>query len=293
MEPTSLRYFAELANELHFGRAAAALHITQPALSQHISRLERQLGVKLVERTTRKVSLTRTGERIAAQAFRLSETERSVSAAVAELAQGRAGDLRIGFFPSAAFGILPRLMSTYGASYSHVRVSLHELPSEDQIRRVSKGELDLGLVRDVEEAREVSVLPLADERLVLACPGDRFGASSEPVALSLMREENFVILPHRVAPAMYQKIANLCRSAGISLAGAREALAFPTTLSLIASGLGVAIVPESLQAVILPNLSFRPIADAGAYSRIALIAPAEVQDRLAQDFMDMALHHWR
>lgn len=288
METRQLLYFLEVARELHFGRAAAMLSVSQPALSQQISRLERALGVKLLNRTTRDVSLTRIGARIAAQVELLDETEKRVTSAIRDLTSGRTGDLRIGFIPSAAFGILPQLVAPFSQEHPEVHLDLNELPSEHQLRRVATGELDVGLVRDLEHSPGMTLTPLVLEQLHIACPASRWADNGEPVDLRDVRGERVIMLPRQVAPSMSLNIGGLLHDAGLPLTDVMEALAFPTTLGLVASGMGVAIVPACVLSVRMPGLVYRPIAQPGAYSQLSLVTEASNKDPLVQQFKEGA-----
>ncbi|WP_427017768.1 LysR family transcriptional regulator [Pseudarthrobacter sp. P1] len=288
METRRLQYFLAVAEELHFGRAAERLHVSQPALSQQINLLEREIGARLLHRTTREVGLTRLGAAVARQAKAFAESEVQVKARIADLISGRAGHLRIGFVPSAAYDLLPRIVAPFSHEHPDVSLSLQEMPSQQQIDMVVNGQLDLGLVRDVSHARGVSMVPLALEKLVLACPDRHLMATTGRVELRSMQGERFIVLPKHVAPAMSRTISTLCDQAGIDLSDAMEVLAFPTTLGLVASGMGVAIVPASVRATVLPGLVYLDLAEDHATSQLSAVLPEGRVDGLTQQFLDTA-----
>ncbi|MEO8284086.1 MAG: LysR family transcriptional regulator [Pseudarthrobacter sp.] len=288
METKRLQYFLAVAEELHFGRAAERLHVSQSALSQQINLLEREVGARLLHRTTREVSLTRLGAAVAQQAKAFAESEAQVKERIADLISGRQGRLRVGFVPSAAYDLLPRIVAPFSHEHPDVRVSLQEMPSQQQIEMVVNGQMDLGLVRDVSHARGVSMVPLALEKLVLACPDRHPMARTERVKLRSMQGERFIVLPTHVAPAMSRTVSTLCLQAGIDLSDAMEVLAFPTTLGLVASGMGVAIVPASLRATVLPGLVYRDLTESHATSQLSAVLPEGGADKLTQQFLDIA-----
>lgn len=288
MEVRRLHYFLAVARELHFGRAATSLHISQPALSQQVKQLERELGAQLLERTTREVRLTPLGVQVAEQASFLEDAESLVVNSLDELVSGRRGALRIGFVPSAAFGLLPRLVAPFARDHPNVRLDLRETPSQKQLELVTHRRLDLGLVRDLNHVGEATQIPLVHEALVFACPEGHPATEYDRVPLASMANERFIVLPARVAPAMSRVITDLCKRAGIELDMALEALAFPTTLGLVASGMGVAIVPASVTSTKMPGLAYRKLEDAGAQSQISLVAPPGDKSALLQRFITAA-----
>ncbi|MCY0906384.1 LysR family transcriptional regulator [Arthrobacter sp. H14-L1] len=288
METRRLQYFLAVAEELHFGRAALFLHVSQPALSQQINILERELGARLLNRTTREVSLTRLGVAVAQQAKVFAASETDVRERIADLVSGRQGYLRVGFVPSAAYDLLPRIVAPFSREHPDVRLSLQEMPSQQQIELVLNGQMDLGLVRDVSHARGTSLIPLVREKLILACPDRHPLAASEKVSLSALQSERFIVLPKNVAPAMSRTISALCHRAGIDLSDAMEVLAFPTTLGLVASGMGVAIVPASVRATVLPGLVYRELTEDNATSQFSAVLREGGADQLTQHFLNIA-----
>lgn len=288
MELRQLQYFAAVAAELHFGHAAARLHVSQSALSQQVRALERELGVRLFERTTRAVRLTPVGHGIHEQVKTLLTQSERTTDRIRRLAAGSAGQLRIGFVPSAAYDLLPRIVAPFGRASPDVELVLREAPTSVQLDRIAAGDLDVGLIRDIPEAPEVRLLPLVSEPLILACPRDHPAAARRRVRLASLRGERFIVLPAAVAPAMYAVIDGLARAAGVDLSPALEALAFPTTLGLVASGMGVAIVPASVRANHPPGLVYRPLTDPGAVTQLSAAVSGHRADPLVDQFLRTA-----
>ncbi len=288
MDTRQLEYFAAVADELHFGQAAARMHVSQPALSQQVRALERRLGAQLLERTTRSVRLTPLGRAVHEHVRELLEQREQALDHIDRLVSGRAGRLRIGFVPSAAFDLLPQIIAPFGRSHPHVELHLREMPTMDQLRKLAADELDIGLVRDIQEAPAVRLIPLVTEPLLLACPKDHPAAAHRRVRLSTLSGDRFVVLPTGVAPAMYAVVEKLTRAADVNLESALVALAFPTTLGLVASGLGVAIVPAAVRTNHPPGLAYRPIADPGAVSHLAAAVPDRHHDPLVEQLLHTA-----
>lgn len=259
-----LRYFKAVAEQLHFGRAAASLHISQPPLSRAIRALEEQLGVTLFVRTRRRVELTPAGERLLEEVRRtLAQLER-VTAELRGMASGERGRLRIGFVSLADYsGVLPGLLKAYKATRPAVRLSLREMLSPEQSAALAAGELDFGLLLPpVAEAEALEHLVVQRERFVAALPArHRLAAARGPLAMSELAGESFVMVPREIAPGLYDIVTGLAARAGFSLNVAQEAIQMQTVVSLVSSGLGAAVVPGSVANLGRRGVVYRKLAD--------------------------------
>src|SRR5699024_2115396 len=142
--------------------------------------------------------------------------------------------------------------------------------------------------RDLGEIPGLDSRPLVLEPLYVACPASRWTDNDIPIDLQELEEERIIMLPHEVAPSMRLNIEDLLHSAGVHTPNVMEALAFPTALGLVASGMGIAIVPASVLAVQMPGLIYRPIAHHGAASQVSLVTVVTHQGPLLQKFLDAA-----
>lgn len=257
-----LRYFSAVAERLHFGRAAQALHISQPPLSRAIRALEAQLGVALFVRTRRRVELTPAGVRLLDEARRLTaQMERAVTGLRA-IAAGEEGRLRIGFVSLADFGVLPGLLQAYKAARPRVQLALREMLSPDQAAALAAGELDFGLLLPpVAASAELEHLVIQRERFVIALPARHRLARLRKVPMHALAGEPLVMIPKRIAPGLYDIVANLAAKAGFSLNVAQEAIQMQTVVSLVSSGLGASIVPESVANLGRRGVVYRSLAE--------------------------------
>ena len=259
-----LRYFMAVAEHLHFGRAAAALHISQPPLSRAIRALEERLGVTLFARSRRKVELTAAGARLLEEARR---TIGQLEHAVLELrgmASGESGRLRVGFVSPADYGgVLPGLLKAYKAARPGVQLALREMLSPEQSAALASGELDVGLLLPpVAEADGLEHLVVQRERFVAALPGrHRLAAGRGALAMAELAGERFVMVPREIAPGLYDIVSGLASRAGFSLNVAQEAIQMQTVVSLVSSGLGVAVVPASVANLGRRGVVYRRLAD--------------------------------
>jgi DNA-binding transcriptional LysR family regulator len=258
-----LRYFIAVAEQLHFGRAAATLHISQPPLSRAIRALEERLGMALFVRNRRKVELTPAGARLLEEARRtLGQLERTVLE-LRGMASGERGRLRIGFVSLADYGVLPSLLKSYKATRPGVQLALREMLSPEQSLALAAGELDFGLLLPpVSEAQGLEHLVVQRERFVAALPArHRLATARGPLAMSELAGESFVMVPREIAPGLYDIVSGLAARAGFSLNVAQEAIQMQTVVSLVSSGLGAAVVPGSVANLGRRGVVYRRLSD--------------------------------
>lgn len=261
-ELRQLRHFVAVAQHLHFGRAAATLHMSQPPLSRSIQDLEARLGATLLARSRRKVALTPEGARFLEEAQRvLAQLERAVLE-VGSMAAGAGGRLRLGFVSLADFGVLPGLLKAYKAAHPGVALALREMLSPEQAAALSAGELDFGLLLPP-VAGDLEHLVVQRERFVVALPARHALARARGrIAMRQLSGEAFVMAPRDIAPGLHDIVALLTARAGFSPRVAQEAIQMQTVVSLVSSGLGVAVVPSSVANLGRRGVAYREIADA-------------------------------
>lgn len=240
-----LRAFLAVADELHFGRAAAALHIAQPALSQQIRRTERDLGVDLFVRTSRSVQLTPAGRVLQGRARSLLAQARRDLDEVVLVGRGEAGRLDVGFVVSALpLGPIERVQA-FRQRHPLVRVELTEGYTSRLLARIVRGELDLAIVRDPDPDDAVRTVPFRSERFVAAVPRDHRFAGRRSVDGRELVDDPFVFFPAEAGSVATE------RNTAPVVSGARrprvvqEATTWATVLHLVGVGLGVTVAPES------------------------------------------------
>lgn len=265
MELRHLRYFLAVAEEMHFGRAAARLAMAQPPLSQQIRQLEEELGVALFRRTRRRVALTEAGEAFLVGARRaLAEVERAAVAA-RRAARGETGHLAIGFVGSATYELLPSLLRLLRSRYPDIALSLREMTTAQQATALAAGEIDLGFLRPPLEGDDLDMATVREERLVAVLPaGHRLAGSTEPLDLAELAREAFVLFPAAQGQGLYSQIVEACRQAGFYPRVVQEAVQMDTLLALVAGSVGVTLAPSSLEALARPGVTYRPVAHSPA-----------------------------
>ncbi|WP_343727588.1 LysR substrate-binding domain-containing protein [Burkholderia seminalis] len=258
------RYFATVADERHFGRAAERLSMTQPPLSQAIRALEDALGVALFVRTKRSVALTAVGAALLPDVHRLLASADALPPLARRLARGEAGSLSLAFVSTADYGLLPSLLRAFGARYPQVRLQLAEATSDVQIDELVAGRIDAGLVIPPVPPRHaagLSYLPVVREPLVVAMPAAASDAAEDvPVHLAEVAALPLVIFPRRLAPGFYDIITGCYGAAGETPRIGQEAIQMQTIVSLVSAGMGVALVPQSLRNLRRTGVVYRPLA---------------------------------
>ncbi len=259
-ELSHLRCFAAVAEELHFGRAAARLNMTQPPLSRQVQLLEHALGVGLFERTSRSVRLTPAGRAFYAEARRILDLAEGAGLAAKRVARGEAGSVTIGFTAAASYGFLPRLIAAARAEMPEVDLALREMVTADQTEALSSGRIDLGLLRPpVDRRGGAEAVCVARERLVLAVPrGHPLAAGREPAIRDLDRQPLIMYSPVE-GRYFYDLLAGLFQAAGVAPRHVQHISQAHTMLALVGAGIGVALVPEAARSLRFDGVVLRPL----------------------------------
>jgi DNA-binding transcriptional LysR family regulator len=245
IELRHLRSFLAVAEELHFGRAAARLQMAQPPLSQQVRRLERELGVELFRRNRRHVELTPAGSALVPEARRtLAASERAI-AVVAAVAAGASGRLALGFVGSLAHGVLPLLVRELRQQAPEIEIAVREANTSQQIDLLRLGLLDAGLVRPPIRAAGVEIEVVGREPLRAVLPDDHPLAGARSLPLGALRDAPFVLFPRAIGPGLYDQIVGLCRAAGFSPNVVYESGATATMVAMVEAGVGVSVLPAS------------------------------------------------
>jgi DNA-binding transcriptional LysR family regulator len=236
-----VRYFVAVAEELHFGRAAARLHIAQPSLSHQIRRLEQQLGVVLLTRTSRRVELTPAGEVLLRDGRSLLSHSRRVLQSTRAASSER---LVVGFFGSAGATLLPGVLRAFGEEHPSAEVTLHELLL-DQLEEVADGRVDLAFTRltpsQVDDERIAIDILGEDPRLLVVPLGHRLSELAS-VRMEELDAESFVVNPSAAGTAPARWLAEQRRH-GLNGRVAAEVASVQELLTLVAAGQGVSLVP--------------------------------------------------
>lgn len=270
MELRHLRYFRAVAEELHFGRAAERLHIAQPPLSQQIRQLERELQVTLLTRSTRSVELTAAGRVYLSRAVEILDAVDAAADQARRTEQGVEGRLMIGCVGSATYSLLPSLVRELRRVLPDVEVSVQgEMLAPAQVHALRAGEIDLGLLRPPVRHPDITVETLRRERLLLALPTDHPFAVRESIDVADLADEEFISHAGRGRSRMQAELTALCAAAGFVPTVRHEAEETSTLVTLVAAGLGVALVPEPTSGLDVAGVCYRSLVEPAFIDLIA------------------------
>ena len=259
MEIRHLRYFLVLAEELHFNRAAERLHIAQPALSQQVRQLEKELNVELFTRTTRKVELTLAGASLKKHALEILSNVESVKDLVARVATGETGRLTLGFTGSATYDLLPRIARAVREKISGVSLVLRgEMATASQIEALRSNAIDIGFLRPP-ISEEFHQRVVRTDYLSLLMPASHPLAGEESIDLAHMADESFIQYSPSADPATFTIVSSAYQQAGFEAIVHQEVDATSVMVSLVAAGLGMALVPNSVSHVRVDGAVIRPL----------------------------------
>lgn len=259
------RQFAAVAQELHFGRAAQRLHMTQPPLTQGIATLERNLGLRLFDRTQRRVQLTPAGAALLPEVLDLLARAQALPGHARAAAAGELGRLRLAFVSTVGFGLLPQWVRAFRARWPCVQLELIEATGDVQLDALARGDIDAGLLLHSpgQVPPGLAHLCVAREPLVLALPEGHALAAAHadaPLDWNALLDEPLVLFPRRSVASLHDAIVALYHAAGHTPRVAQEAIQMQTIVNLVSAGLGVAWVPASVRQFQRPGVVYRDMA---------------------------------
>jgi DNA-binding transcriptional LysR family regulator len=256
-----LRYFQAVAEELHFGRAAARLAIAQPALSRQIQQVEAELGTPLLRRTQRRVELLPAGALLLERSRAIQQELARTLNDVRRTGAGELGRLALGFIHSSTYGLLPSIVGRFRELYPGIELELHEMPITVQHTALLRGTIDIGLLRVQPGPAELEVATILPDPFVLALPDSHPLAGRSRVRLRSVADDPFVMFAEQSAPLLSDRVQAMCRQAGFTPNVVQHATQIHTVVGLVGAGLGVAVVPASGRNLHPRQVRFVQIAD--------------------------------
>jgi DNA-binding transcriptional LysR family regulator len=283
-----LRYFVAVAEQRHFGRAAERLHMAQPPLSQQIRKLERQLGVELIDRTRRPIQLTDAGQALFKEAELSVVHGQRAFAAARRAATGRLGCLRIGALQGAVDGVLSYVMRAHRRENPDVKLELDELSTTDQIRQLIEHRLDIGFLRGPVDEPTLSVETLIEDPLAAVICDDHPLLEHHRIAPALLADEPIILWARSASQNTYADVVELFRQHKIQPPITDEVARIQTILALVASGAGIALLPTSFINLNRHGVQFRPLHEPLPYRPLALAWRAGNPSPTLSCFIDVA-----
>jgi len=288
MELRHLRYFVAVAEELHFRRAAERLHMSQPPLSQQIRQLEQEVGAQLLSRNQRKVELTAAGAAFLVRAREILEAVEDAARQARRVQRGEVGRLAVGFVGSAMYSFVPELLRAFREQAPDIALRLHELGTTEQLRQLDDGRLDVGFLRTPGRRPGLSFETVLEEPVVVAMPDVHPLAQRSLVRLSDLVGESLVLLTPAGSPGLRAALASSIAQLGGEERIIQEVAEMQTVIGLVAAGVGISLVPESVRALVRHGVTYRPLDDTAPVVRLAMAWRATDESPVLTAFLEKA-----
>ena len=277
-ELRGLQCFVTLAEELNFSRAAERLHIAQPALSQQIRALEDRVGTQLIDRTRRPLRLTEAGQYLATEARQILGSLAEVTHGALEIGVGRRGWLSVGFTRSSMYSVLPPALKAFHQAYPQVELKLFEMLTDEQTDALRDMRIHIGIGRQPLAVPGYTTLPLLRERLVVLMASDHPLAKRKKVRIDELADTPLILYPKHQNAQFKRTVQALYRDAGVTPFVAHQAYEIQTAIALVAAGLGVTVVGESVARHGRADVVARHLDGPGAAQRTVLAATFRSDD---------------
>lgn len=289
LETSHLRCFVAVAQELHFSRAAERLNMTQPPLSRQIRLLEHTMKCELFHRNSRSVKLTHAGSTFLPEAQRILRIMETAVVSAQDVAAGRKGIVRCGFTASAAYELLPLLVSQLQKDLPEVALSLSEMVSREQSAALVSGEIEIGLLRALSDLESYEHRVVARERLVVALPQAHPLASRASLKWSDLHQERFLGYEPMLGQYFHNLITTKMTAEGIKPNYVQDLSQIHSILALIHSGTGISVVPQSAEMLAIKGVVYRPIDDPSpVFSELYIVWHPENKNPLVPIIAELA-----
>jgi DNA-binding transcriptional LysR family regulator len=296
MKLRQLQFFAAVAEELSFSRAAIKLHVAQPSLSIQIKALEDEVGARLFERDKRHVALTPAGRRFQGRVTTLLALAEGAKSEARSTDGGALGTINLGYTALSMFSTaLPHAIRRFQQEHRHVKISLRELTSLEQLHELKERTLDVGVLRklDVRAPKGIQIVEWYRTPLVAAIPTDHPRAQSQALSVTDLRNEAFVMYPRNAGTGIYWQVLQLCTAAGFRPRVVREVLESSTIIGLVAAGVGIAVVPADMNCIRFSGVVYRRLADTGAYTALHLAQRVSERSQHIRGLYSVLMQHAR
>ena len=243
MELRHLIYFKALAEELSYTKAAEKLHISQPPLSRQITELEHELGVELFHRSTRGVSITPAGRYLEQEATKILARVDVVKERVTKVELGKTRLIRIGFVASAMYSFLPEIIGSYRSTFPKLTFDLVELATDDQVKALLSGRIDIGFVRSWIIDDGITFKPVAEDKFVIIY-SPTLNIQDQPKKITEFKSLPFIAFSKKTAPNIAEFTNRICSREGFTTKTVFTVGQVDSIIRLVEAGLGWAIIPN-------------------------------------------------
>ena len=291
-----LECFVAVAEESHFGRAAARLGMAQPPLSQRVRRLERELGVRLFERTSRQVTITEAGRLLLAEAREVLARSGSFMATARRVRDGETGLLRAALPPDLSGETVATLLADFRRRHAGLELELHELPTAQQLARLAAHELDVGIVHHPCDVSGLELGPVLRRELGVLLPRGAGAARFDEVPLVALAGHDLILFPRASAPVLYDDLLTDCARGGFTPAAVRHGQGASFVRGLVLSTGAVALCPRDALPPPgdgEPDVVWRPLTGGAPALRHSAAWSTGRGDAAVQAFADAATHALR
>lgn len=259
MDLRQMKYFLALAQELHFGRAAARLHMAQPPLTRQIRGLEEELGAVLFLRTPKGVELTAAGQALLDEVPNILSLAQRARDRAQQAGQGLIGQLDVGIFGSGVLDVIPRLLASFHRARPEVRIELHNLTKDEQLQALRERRITIGFNRLVPAEPGLGVQTVLQEKLVVGLPETHPLCAQQEITLRDLDGAPMIVYPNTPLPGLAQEVASAFHREGIRLNVVQAVEDVLTCVALVAGGFGACITTQSATSLRLPGVEYRPL----------------------------------
>jgi DNA-binding transcriptional LysR family regulator len=287
MELRHLKYFVAVAAELHFGRAAEKLHIAQPPLSQQIRNLEDDLGVKLFDRSRRKIQLTSAGSHFLKEAKQVLLHVEHAAEAARKIQSGQTGHLVVGFVGSVIHTFLPEGLRLFRERFPEVELELHEINTKEQIALLHAKRIDVGFHYTGEHDSLLASRTLTLAPLMVVLHNKHRLAGRRSVHIRDLAHEPFIANTRSSEPVIRDAFISLCHAAGFSPKITQEAGQVQTVLGLVASGLGACLLPDFVKNIRRPGVQYIPLSGSPPEVKLSVVRRSDDTSILVKSFVKL------
>jgi DNA-binding transcriptional LysR family regulator len=261
--------------------------MAQPPLSQQIHQLEEELEVLLFKRTNRRVELTDAGQAFLDEAYKILAQVEQAKLLAQRTARGEVGKLAVGFVSSAAFELLPRLLYAYRKQCPQFYVSLHEMEKDQQIAALFSRQIQVGLLRPAVNSSELCSEIILREPLLLALPAQHPLVSKAQISIQDLVHETFVLQPRHWALGLYDRVIDLCYSAGFNPNVKQEAADTYLLIGLVATNMGISLVPASAQSLRSQGVVYRRLEGDTTQIEMAMVWRRDDKSLAVEAFLEL------
>ncbi len=289
LELRHFKYFMEVAEELHFRRAAEKLFISQPGLSRQIQQMEEELGVKLLIRNKRNVALTAAGKYLQEELKKFFNNLDFTIRQLKLIEAGEEGEVRIGFVGSAMQNVIPKLLLDINRKFPSLHTHLIEMANQDQLNALLHEKLDIGFARLEHVPDEIAIKTIFEDTFSLVLPEDHPVSEHNYKNLLQMKEESFILFSSDYSRGYYNQVMSLFEEAGFTPRVSHRSVHASTIFRLVENKLGIAIVPTTLQDGFDLKVKFIELRDTKQLARLSAIWKKNNQNPALGRFLEVML----